>query len=565
MTRDELLQIIQEAQRLQSETAEIEIKTAAGGTPQRLYEALSAFANRTGGGVLLFGLDEKAGFRVVGVKDAHRLQEEISSLAASGMEPALRPEFTVAEIDGKRVVAVEVEEVPAAQRPCYYRTAGLQKGSYIRVGNTNRLMSDYEIFGYVSARQQPTFDREAVPGTTIDDLDRDAVDAYLDTVQRTRPRTALARDEFEPALVRCSIAADDNGVLRPTLAGLLVFGQYPQQFEGQLVITFLQFFGTREDEPTPRGERFLDNRKFEGALPRIVDDAVDYVLASIRKSSLIEGVFRRDIPEYPEAAIREAIVNAVGHRDYSGYTRGSYVQLRLFADRLEIHSPGGLYGSVTEENIDSEHSTRNWALMRILEDLHVVENRGSGIATMVHAMREANLEPPRFKDRRSSVLVIFKNHTLMGPQTVEWLNQFASVDLNDRQRVALAYLRHNEQIANADYRRLNHVDALQANKELRSMVDAGVAEQHEARRWTYYTLADAGVVARQSSQRRADEEAAILKYVQEHGSITNSECRDLLAIPASRAVYVLGGLVDDGRLVRQGERRWTRYSLPAGL
>ena len=105
-----------------------------------------------------------------------------------------------------------------------------------------RLMSDYEIFGYVSARQQPTFDREVVPGTTIDDLDREAAEAYLDTVQRTRPRAALARDDFEPALVRCSVAADDNGVLRPTLAGLLVFGQYPQQFEGQLVITFLQFF-----------------------------------------------------------------------------------------------------------------------------------------------------------------------------------------------------------------------------------------------------------------------------------------------------------------------------------
>ncbi len=139
MTRDELLEIIAEVQRHQSELAGVEVKAARGGTPLRpAREALSAFANRTGGGVLLFGVDESAGFKVVGVGDAQWLQEEIGHLAANDMVPALRPEFTVAEIEGKTVVAVEVAEVPATQKPCYYRPAQLQGGSTRRLLHPGR-------------------------------------------------------------------------------------------------------------------------------------------------------------------------------------------------------------------------------------------------------------------------------------------------------------------------------------------------------------------------------------------------------------------------------------------
>lgn len=129
MTREELLQLIAEVQQLQSELDDVEVKSAQGGTPQRLYEPISAFANRPSGGVILFGLDERRNFEIVGVGDAQRLQEEIGHLVAAEMEPALRPEFTVAEIDGATVVAVEVMEIAAEQKPCYYRQAGLHRGA----------------------------------------------------------------------------------------------------------------------------------------------------------------------------------------------------------------------------------------------------------------------------------------------------------------------------------------------------------------------------------------------------------------------------------------------------
>ena len=111
----------------------------------------------------------------------------------------------------------------------------------------------------------------------------------------------------------------------------------------------------------------------------MVDEAETYIMSAMRKSSLIDGMFRRDITEYPRESLRESIANAVAHRDYSPYVRGSYIQIRMFADRLEVQSPGGLFGNVTVDNLEDEHSTRNARLMRMMEDMQVVENRGSGM------------------------------------------------------------------------------------------------------------------------------------------------------------------------------------------
>lgn len=562
MTRTELEQLIADVQQQQSELDDLEVKSAHEGTPGRSYESLSAFANQPAGGVMLFGLDEQRRFEIVGVKDAQRLQEEISHLAASEMQPALRPHFTVETFAGGIVVAVELDGLPNDQKPCFYKPAGLQKGAYLRVGNTNRVMSDYEIFGYVSSRQQPVFDEAALPEATLDDLDAERLRNYVDRLRRERPKTA--GQPLNKVLTQRKVVRLVDGVARPTLAGLLMFGDDPQQFEPQLVITFLHFYGTTETEKTPRGERFLDNRKFEGSIPAMVEAAVNHVLASIRKSSLIEGLYRRDIPEYPEEAVREAVLNAIAHRDYSHFARGSYVQIRLFADRLEIQSPGGLFGNVTEETIEHEQSTRNRVLMRLMEDTHLVENRGSGIDAMIAAMRQANLEPPRFQDRRSSFGVMFRNHTLMNSEAIAWLNQFAAEPINDRQRVTLAYLRLNQRITNGEYQRLHHVDSVTANRELRGLVQTGLAVQNSTRRWAFYTLnVPATKPTKATPQGDASAGEKILAWVREKGSIKRADCQRLLGITPDRARHLLTQLRREGKLLMKGQRKGAKYLLPS--
>ena len=560
MTLQELKKLVAELQAIQSESDTVEVKTARGGTPKRLYEALSAFANRTGGGIILFGIDESKDFKIVGVGDAHRLQEEITNLASDNMEPALRPEFTVDEIDGDTVVAAEIDEVPASQKPCFYKNAGLPKGAYLRVGNTNRQMTEYEVFGYLSGREQPTHDEDIVPDASLDALDNSLIETYLERLRQIRPRASFLKSAKEEIFLRLRIAAQDNGIIRPTLAGLLMFGKYPQEFFPQLMITFVQYFSTTEDERTPQGARFVDNRRFEGPITEMVDEAETYIMSAMRKSSLIEGMFRRDITEYPRESLRESIANAVAHRDYSKYVRGSYIQVRMFADRLEVRSPGGLFGNVTIDNLEDEHSTRNARLMRMMEDMQVVENRGSGISAMLHTMREANLEPPRFDDRRASFKVTFHNHTLMTAEAISWLNQFSHLPLNDRQRLALVYLRQHSHTDNRDYRRLNRVDMMIAGQDLRGMVQTGLVEQTGFGRWTKYIL--------KIQEERGEEtkipshEVTILAHVKKHGSINNTECRELLEIDLQKASYLLKKLTKKGLLKREGERRWTRYQLP---
>lgn len=560
MTLDELKQLISEVQRRQSELDSVEVKSARGGTPRRLYEPLSALANRTGGGVLLFGLDESADFSIVGVGDAHRLQEEITHLASADMEPVLRPQFLVDEIEDETVVAVEIDEIPAVQKPCFNKQAGLPKGAYLRVGNTNRQMTEYEVFGYLSSRDQPKHDEKILTDAAMDDLDTRLLDDYLAKLRQTRPGAGFLDGPQEEVLTRLHVASHDGETIRPTLAGLLTFGKYPQEFLPQLMITLVQFYGTTEEEKTPQGARFVDSRRFEGPIPEMIDQAERYVFAAMRKAALIDGVFRREIPEYPPAALREAIANAVAHRDYSPYVRGSYIQIRMFADRLEIQSPGGLFGNVTVENIEEEQSTRNARLMRLMEDVHIVENRGSGIGDMLQAMREANLEPPRFVDRRTSFLVTLRNHTLITPEAIEWLNQFAHIQLDDRQRLVLVYLRQHKQITNSDYRRLSHVDAATAGQELRGLVQAGLIEQEGVGRWTYYTLK----VFRKPAEQKVSQsdEDMVLAYVREHGSIDNAQCRELLNVGLQRASYLLKRLAAKGILKREGERRWACYHLP---
>jgi len=185
--------------------------------------------------------------------------------------------------------------------------------------------------------------------------------------------------------------------------------------------------------------------------------------------------------------------------------------------------------------------------MRMMEDLHIVENRGSGIKVMLQEIRAANLEPPRFQDKRSSFWGTFRNHTMMNPRAIAWLNQFANLPLNDHQRLTLVYLRQHEQITNSEYRCLNRVYTLVAGQELRGLVEVGLAEQQRVGRWTSSQLK---VSSEQLEERkpRTDEEK-IMGDVQQHGSIHNSECRDFLQVELHRASHLLKKMHVQGSLL----------------
>jgi predicted HTH transcriptional regulator len=142
-------------------------------------------------------------------------------------------------------------------------------------------------------------------------------------------------------------------------------------------------------------------------------------------------------------------------------------------------------------------------------------------------------------------------------EAIAWLNQFAGLDLDDRQRLALVYLRHNDRMANNDYQRLCRVDSVMAGRELRGLVQADLVEQQSAKRWTYYTLKTSRDLP--SPPAPATDEEKILARVRETGSISNTDCQQLLGIDVKRASYLLKKLSDQGQLKPKGKGRWRSY------
>jgi ATP-dependent DNA helicase RecG len=325
-------------------------------------------------------------------------------------------------------------------------------------------------------------DLRACPGATLDDLDPDRVEAYRRELGQRRPGSRLLREPPRELLLRLGALAGVGGS-RPTLTGILGFGRNPQRFYPSFTITFLHFAGTSTAQRNPEEPLFLDNREFRGTLVQMIDEARTAVLDKISKQALLDGFVRQDVLEYPEFAYREAIVNAVAHRDYE--LEGSHIQIRLFADRLEIQSPGGLGGNLTVENIVYEQYTRNPHVMRLLEDHGYVERRGLGVDQMIQSMNEAGRQPPLFENRGSSFWV-----TLKSTAPSRYLPDLARLGLNDRQVQAIRHLQNRGRITNREYQTLFDVAERTALYDLQGLVKEGLAIPVSSGRGRYYILRD---------------------------------------------------------------------------
>ncbi len=193
-----------------------------------------------------------------------------------------------------------------------------------------------------------------------------------------------------------------------TLSAVLMFGTYPQSFYPQLCTTAIRIPGTEIGELGSEGERFMDNRRIEGNIQDMFKESMIFIQANIKTKTMINPQTgqRDDKTEYPISAIREAILNALAHRDYSMYSEGMPVQIIMFADRIEIKNPGGLYGRLRIDQLGKiQPDTRNPVLVSMMEAMNLTENRYSGIPTIYREMRAAGLPEPEFIVERGNFVV----------------------------------------------------------------------------------------------------------------------------------------------------------------
>ena len=405
MLSEELLVLIKKIQEIKAESQTVEVKSAHNGCPKRLYDTLSSFSNQDGGGIIVFGLDEKQGFEAVGVYDLQDLQKSVTE-QCNQMEPAVRGVFTFAEYEDKNICALEVPSVELVERPCYYKGAGKVKGSYIRVGDADLPMTDYEIYSYESYKKHVHDDEREVERIDLSYMDREILDKYIVEKKQAKPKFSKLNEEQIYEML--NIKRDE----RFTLAAVMNFALYPQGVFPQLGITAVVVPGYSIGELGNSGERFVDNKRIEGTISEMLEEAMVFCKRNMKIKTIIDSKTgkRNDRTEYPINAVREAILNALIHRDYSVHTEGTPIQINFFTDRLEIHSPGGLYGRMTVEQLGKARlDLRNPTLATMAESLNQAENRYSGIPTIRMEMKKHGLPEPEFKNGRNEFIVILYN------------------------------------------------------------------------------------------------------------------------------------------------------------
>lgn len=307
-------------------------------------------------------------------------------------------------------------------------------GSYIRVGDSDQPMTEYEIYSYEAFKRRIHDELRTIERATVENLKTDNIAEYLIKLRREKPNLINLEDER---------MLETQGIMQdglPTLTGLLILGTYPQEFFPQLSVTAMVVQGKKIGEIGDDGDGFIDNKRIEGTISEMLDGTLAFVRRNMKVKTIIneEGI-RADKPEYPIKAVREIILNSLIHRDYSVHTDRSPVRLVMYEDRMELENPGGLYGRITIDDLGKTSAdTRNPYLAGALEIMIDTENRFSGIPTIVAELKKAGMPAPVFIDRREVFKVIFYKQTAVQPKEVDITQEILSYCVTPRSREELA-------------------------------------------------------------------------------------------------------------------------------
>ncbi|WP_084467092.1 ATP-binding protein [Nocardia arthritidis] len=579
----ELEALLDDCRGLGGDHSTCEVKKSQRGLPQTIWESISALSNAQGGWIIL-GVDEKKDFQIVGVENPAQIESQLAAVC-SDMEPPIRTEISTVLIDGKAVISSYIPPLPRDQRPCYKRSLGPYSGSRIRVADGDRKFTDYEVSVLLSNRTELRHDLTPISAASISDLNPEILSSFLRRVRDTKGEIFRKVDD-ERALIMLNVLANKDGRIVPTLAGLLAFGEYPQSYEPQLDLTFVAYPTSEPGVLGSVGERFTENRAIDGPIPVMVSECIYVLKRNMKRRSIVTGIYRVDEWEYPEEVLREALVNALVHRDYSEHARGMQVQVEMYPDRLVIRNPGGLYGPVSVNALGTStvSSSRNKALLKILEDTpygdgHMVcENRGSGITRMRMALTEAGMEPPRFLDDIASFTAEFPNHTLLDEEALNWLQSLDNRPLTRSQMTALVIMRNGATMTNSAYRMATGIqDSRAASRELKELVDRKLIEQRGTRGAATYSLSgvypvQGELLIEERQEPSVDggeyESVSPLSVVQQQvldslgdEELSRSEVEKRTKLPQHQVIAALQRLRDMGRvgmigLPRSKNTRW---------
>jgi ATP-dependent DNA helicase RecG len=483
----EQLQTGDESVRLEAKTAE-EIGKS-------IIETVSAFSNEPGlgGGHLILGVrkqftDSNAPlYEIVGIKDPDKIQLELATQCSDKtLSSSVRPQMEVHQVNGKNVISVFIPEAQPHEKPVFISGRGLPKGAFRRIGSADVVCTNEDLVLLYSLRSNQSFDATAVEDSSVDDLDPRAIQEYRRARAELNPGAIeLEYDDADLLYALGATTKAKNGI--PTLAGMLLFGRAAalRRFFPLTRVDYIRVSG-REWVRDP--ENRFDTLDLREPLMLLVRRVVSQILDDIPKAVKVDALQRREVSQLPFVVVREAVVNALMHRNYRV---NQPVQIIRYSNRLEIRNAG--YSLKPEEQLGVPGSvSRNPRIAEVLHEAGLAETKGSGIRAMRDRMRSANLILPAFesdreKDQFTLTLLL---HNLASPGDLRWLEQFKDLGLTSEDVQALLFLREVGAITNSDYGNINTVEKLVANKGLQRLQDFGLIEQKGRGATAFFVLTD---------------------------------------------------------------------------
>ncbi len=449
----------------QGELETVEFKQSTGEWKE-IIETIAAFANTIGGKIFI-GISKTG--KILGADVGKNTIEDLTNKISINLDPKIHPRVSIEKTNGKSLIVITVKEssdhlVLAFGRP------------YKRIGKSTVRMSkdEYEQHILEKHKDKFQFDMQICKGITSKNINRKRLEWFVKEAKTQRGLDIDGALSTKEIIKRLKLTR--NGKL--TNAAVLLFSNKPQDIFLQAVVKAIRFKGLDVTED------MLDFKIIDGDVFTLLEKAEDFIFEHIPKKAWIEEgkLQRQEKWLYPPKVIREALANALAHRDYK---LSSNVQIRIFDDRIEFWNPGCLPKGLTVEGLKRKHDSmpQNPLIARSFFWVRYVEEVGTGTNKMLNWCRDWGLSEPEFEETETSFVVTLRQSKL----TDEYLG---TLNLNVRQIEAIDYLRKNKKITNKEYSAINKIGRVCAFKELADLVKKGVLRQIEKGRSAYYIVSD---------------------------------------------------------------------------
>lgn len=430
----------------ESETLEFKKST---GQLEKALKTVCGFLNHKGGRVY-FGVDNR---KVVGQDVSDQTLKSVSQKIRQRIKPEISPEIRVLGVEGKKIVEVKVKE--GDNKPYY-----LDGVAYKRVGTENVVIPPEELERIILEKKKSYWDSRICEEARLKDVDEEKVRWFLRKAKYERNFDVEKEAPVKEVLERLELIKDG----KLTNAAVLLFGKNPQKFFLQAESRCARFKGTKPIKP------FIDMKVFSGNIIDQVDKSLSFVLEHVPMKVYLTGKpAREEKYEYPPDAIREAIINAICHRDYETSTN---IQIRIFDDRIEVWGCGPLPEPLTPEDLREKHRSilRNPLIAKCFFLMKFIEQWGTGTNDMIDMCLNEGIPEPLFEYVTGDFVVTFRKSKL----TEEYLEE---LDLNERQKTAVMVVKEEGKITNKKYQDINSVSRQTATRELSGLVQKGVFKQ----------------------------------------------------------------------------------------